>query len=497
MRILAVLGWLWLTALIVLSLAQFPVRRHHFESAGIAFGSALFALAVLRSGNRVVSTDGAAVRVLSWSVPPVVGMAVFAWCLQLGPLSDDFILHRWAETGDTQGWPYMRPIPLLIWRGVIALGGSWTSLHALNVIVHGLNSALVARIGSAVAGPRAGLASGILFAVFPASSEAVAWTAGVFDVVSTFFILLAVTLWLLPRAKRPVLALLPVLCVAALLSKESAVILPVLLIAMLFALRRSTSLPDVYRRSGLVLVLIVSTVYFLARLASSETVYAHTRALPSTRLEWKELLVRPFIGTFVPYRTDQGVNNDIYLSALAALVLLLIAARVALAADRDESRSASASLALIGLCWTALSAFPLLLQFHVSNSLEGSRYLYLPAVGFAFSLGAAVAPSLGRPASILAAAALGCLLITSALRLGEERRVWFQAAGIRDDFLTQAAVAALKSNCRTVDIAGAPDNFRGAYVFRNGLTDAMKELPLDPKGVTCRWSWESAFLKYE
>jgi hypothetical protein len=45
--LLPAIGWLWLLALLLAGLLGFAVRRHHFESAGIAFGIGFAVFAVL------------------------------------------------------------------------------------------------------------------------------------------------------------------------------------------------------------------------------------------------------------------------------------------------------------------------------------------------------------------------------------------------------------------------------------------------------------------
>ena len=138
----AVIGSLWLVGLTALALLGYGVKRHHFEAAGLVFGVGLFAVA--------------------------------------SPID---------------GWPYMRPLPLALWQLILAAGGGWTALHVVNVVIHAVNSVLVARIGSAWLGPRAGVVAGTIFAMFPASTEAVAWNAGAFDMIATCCVLLAVTMW--------------------------------------------------------------------------------------------------------------------------------------------------------------------------------------------------------------------------------------------------------------------------------------------------------------
>lgn len=150
---------------------------------------------------------------------------------------------------------------------------------------------------------------------------------------------------------------------------------------------------------------------------------------------------------------------------------------------------------LLGLAWIALSSWPLLLQFHVSSTLEGSRYLYLPAVGFALVMSAAFArPSRGA-ISFIATTACLCLIAIICLRIGAEGKFWTHAATERDRLLSEVSAAALQHECRTIVVQGVPDNIRGVYVFREGWQEALARVPRTPNGAPCRWSWDDSGLR--
>ena len=96
---------------------------------------------------------------------------------------------------DTPGWPSLhRPvtaatIPLLF---VLAEGASWP-FHLANMILHGLVSCLLAAIVMGLSGYRvAAFVAGVLFAVHPVHTEAVAWISGRSELLYAAF---GVTAW--------------------------------------------------------------------------------------------------------------------------------------------------------------------------------------------------------------------------------------------------------------------------------------------------------------
>jgi hypothetical protein len=499
MRLVSGAGWIWLLGLAILGLAGAGVRRHHFETAGLVFGAGIAAVAwMCRGPGGTAARTGRAV----WPgavIPLAAALLAFGWSMSLGPLSDDFVLRRWAAAGEwTPGaWTYLRPLPLGLWHGMTAAGGDWRALHALNVLVHAVNSALVAGLGASWLGARAGLAAGLVFALFPASAEAVAWTSGIFDLLATMFVLLAVTIWRRGRWSAGWTAAFFLCCVAGLLSKESAVAAPALLVLIAAASARRWA----EARRHLIpaaLALAVVAGFFVVRGLSSNALAGHLAHLPSGRREWKDLLVRPFAGVAVPMRTDSGIGPEAYLAGLLVLLLVgMVLFRLhwsgaeAAVDDGEEWRGA---VFVAGAGWILVSALPLLMQFYVSPTLEGSRYLYLPAAGFALVISSAFAGRRFTRLDVVSAVLLAGLLGFYAVRLQEERRTWHAAARTRDAVLADAARAVRAVPCRSLTILDAPDNVNGAFVFREGLREALDALPLDPAGAACVHRWDGSAL---
>ena len=139
----------------------------------------------------------------------------------------------WQPTGGGTGmW---RPLVTLSFR----LDGLWTGwqpwgFHLVNVVLHAASSVLLMRLALERGLPRApALLAGLAFASAPALCEPVAWIAGRTDLLVVFgslVALLAAARW---RARASAAALGATLAgvLVALLAKESALVLPLLLAA--------------------------------------------------------------------------------------------------------------------------------------------------------------------------------------------------------------------------------------------------------------------------
>ena len=490
---LPVLAWLWLVVLTVAGLLGFEVRRPSFEAGGLALGTGVLVAAIagaVRCGATTVAHLATPRYV--WLTPAIAALGAFGWALTLGPLSDDFVLREWAVDGQwlPESWPFVRPLPLAMWQALIAAGGDWWLLHAVNLVAHALNSALVARVGARWSGPRAGVAAGLLFACFPASTEAVGWSAGVFDLLATTAVLLSVSLWeqAAPSPRRT--AAIVLLCVAGMLCKESALVIPALL--ALITITSATTFKEARTRMrSLSLPAAVTVVFVVARALSSAAVTTHLSSVPASRREWKDLLVRPFSGVALPVRGDEG-------ELLALLVLILVGVALARALRppgvSEVGMAPPGTVLVVGSGWILIAAMPLLMTFFVSSTLEGSRYLYLSSAGFALALSSA--PT-GRSvlSRVVAPAALVAILAFYGARVNEERQIWQSAAALRDSLLSQASQIAETVPCRTLTIANAPDNVSGAYVFRVGLDIAIAAVPKNPDGGPCSLRWNGSTLE--
>lgn len=499
MRWLVAAGWLWLLGLTLLGLLGYGVRRHNFEAAGIAFvvGLVLFSLAHLgRKGDSPSAPDRPAnSRPLSVTlVPAALAAAAFGWTVGLGPLSDDFVLRKWAVAGELlpSDWNFVRPLPLGVWQLLFGLGGSWAAIHVVNVLLHSVNSALVAHVGASWLGPRAGVSAGILFALFPTSTEAVGWGAGVFDVASTSFALGAVAVWLSQSDKVGHAWTLPLMCVAGFLSKETGIAIPALLLLV------AAMAPFQPSRGRVVQLLIAGMLglgYLATRALSAPVIAGHLQNLPGDRRQWKDLVVRPFSGLAVPIRTDEGVKATVYIVGLLLLALFAIAVfRVLRTSAVEPASNRAAAVLCLGIGWITLSTLPLLLSFYVAPNLEGSRYLYLPAAGFALAVSVAFEHSGGSRPNVFALVALAGLLALFATRLNEERYLWVGAANTRDALLTDAARVARAQTCGSLTVQDAPDAVRGVFVFREGLAEALGAIATEAGGKPCELRWTGSAL---
>jgi hypothetical protein len=270
--------------------------------------------------------------------------------------------------------------------------GSPVPYHLSQVLLHGVCTLLLVLLGRRLGAARwLALVAALCWGLNVRLSEAVIWPATRGHPLATLFILAAAYGVV---ARWPVLAV-GGLAVGGLLSKETA-FFPMLLLPWLAVGRP--------RQRRLVLV--------VGLLAVANVVF-NLVAKPSLHLAgqswWERMLKAPFI-----LLRPLGLG-DLY--PFTAVAMLLVAGLwLALGVLLRRSRGG-----LFGFAWVTISLLPVLLLPHLS-----SRYLYLPAVGYALILCGALEAAKQRLESRRlrrVAIAGGCLL---AALLGIANGIWIQ-----------------------------------------------------------------------
>ena len=464
----------------------FGIRRHQVESGFFILVPLLLAGVFIRS-RTAQDTSSGAVAPRDAAIAAALAIAACARGLDVGLLSDDFVLRSWVLEGRFrwEGSPFERPVALVVWRAILLAGGGAFALHLLNVALHAVNTVLAARLAARLGLGRVGvIVATLTFLLWPTQVEPVVWGAGVFDVLATTWMLLALAVLLRPVPLRsvPLDAILAGgLAVLAYFTKESAVALPILAIVLLAPRYLTKREPRDFAMLG---ALLASTAaYFCWRLLTGLPI-AGTAGV--TRYMAKEQLSRTFGTLSVPLSFETIQSWPLLAFLLAAGVVLLTTASIVGAARRSPAHV----VAVQGLLWCAIAAAPTIGFLFIGAYLEGSRYLYLSALGWGFVLAGSIEAVWDR--RFLRWAGVGVLSITFvAAGVEQQRRVsdWRAAARQRDGILLQAERLAADRRCGTVSADNLPPTFRGAQLFTNGFSEAMKNRIAPGISTACRWTW--------
>jgi hypothetical protein len=219
---------------------------------------------------------------------------------------------------------------------------------------------------------------------------------------------------------------------------------------------------------------------------------------PIDRYFAKQLLVEPFAALGEPWGAAWMRAHPGVALVRAVVVLGLLTGGFWLWRWRDASFRRTAALA----AWVLIPVLPVFTFFHVSGTLEGSRYLYLPAAGFSMLLAGLMGDlarrsRVPRPSAVVTPL-VAVLAVPSVVALGSEVRRWTEAARTRDQILESYVSATPPMRCASIVAEGAVDNVDGAFVLRNGFLQALAargfEAPSDESERSCRVDWRDGIV---
>ena len=449
-------------------------KRYRAEAAWFLFAAVLIIIAIgaIARGDHEDASPVTRTRVVDVSLPAfvILAIALFYPVLPIGLLSDDFVLFARAQTGalvDTS-WEFLRPLPLALWGSA----DDPLTLHALNIGLHGVNAGLTAILATRFGLARTpALLAGLVFLALPTSVEAVSWAAGVFDVLLATLILTACVAVTTLHGGRRVLAS-ALLTAAALATKETAVITPGILLIASFCAR------DRFRHAVVSAAVAAGMVAIYLAIRTAAGFASAPPAQGASGYVLKEFLSRPFATLGLPFHQEFLESQRWIRYGFAMLWPILFAASaIRWRSDRDLA------MRVLGcVLWIVVSVLPLATMLFIADDLQGSRYVYLASAAFSIML-AALTAHLNQTRQLILLAPLIALFAVAART---HQSSWIDAARERDRVLDAYRTAAL--NCVPASVSGLPDQVRGAYVFRNGFTEAIRQ---STSSITaCDLTWD-------
>lgn len=399
--------------------------------------------------------------------------ALYLPALRIGLLSDDYAVLMWARRLElaSKDWGQLRPLPILAWWFIAqTTSGSRTpeALHALNIALHGLNAVLVSILAARLTTTRwAPIAAGALFLAMPVAVEPVAWGSAVFDVMMTTFALLLGAVATSRRELRPVdhVACL-FLTVAMIASKETGVIAGPLVL-LLYWTRWGQMNRGIAGLAAAQLLLAGS--YTLVR---ELTGWLDHRLMPRPDVAGIGRMVSGAVRAFLlPLHRDIIQAHPV----LATATAVVLAGLLLVWAFRWRSVPDGPRLAVLAVGGTLLCIGPAIRLFGITPDLQGTRYVYLAGAWWSIAFASALLEGWTTPARRIAAEVMAAILVTgAAMATRAHLEPWTAARAARDRVLLQ--LISIPPTCRQAAATGVPDNVSGAYVFRNGLNEALAVL---------------------
>jgi tetratricopeptide (TPR) repeat protein len=327
----------------------------------------------------------------------------------------------WPEQGSSSYYrPLMHVINLAIYQVV---GLSPWAYHLVNVLLHAGTSVLVFFLALRLFGspgmgtfPRQSFIAALLFATHPIHTEAVAWAGSIPELSFTFLLLLSFYLYL--RSTEPLRISSPALYTLSLLSfslavicKEPALVLPVILAAYDYSFRRLSLRESLRRYSPYV---AIAGSYLVVRFAVIGGLTGRGEHGGASDAAW--LINAPFLFARYLQKLILPLDLNVFYSfhpltsvfeprgVFGVMVSCIFIAGLYVALRRSR-------LAFLSLVIIAAPLLPALYIPAIGGTPFGERYLYLPSFGFVLLLTLALSrTSLRMRRGTLAALAAGVFL---------------------------------------------------------------------------------------
>ncbi len=284
---------------------------------------------------------------------------------------------------------FYRPLQMLSYALDYRLWNlSYIGYHFTNLILHILTALGVYWFVRLISKNRMlSFLSGVLFAVHPVHTEAVSYISGRADPLSVLFVLLSLIFYIkyLDFHEIRHYLLFPLCYFMALLSRESSLLLPFLILLYHYSFRRAIKL------SGMVPLVIVTAAYIFMRSVALKSMLPHfaSAAGPIDRLAGFFAAFADYIRLlFLPYGLHMEYGRKIFHfndpKVLSGLLLFLLIAAYAL-----RKRKQGGGLAFFSVAWFIIALLPVSNIFPMAAYMA-EHWLYLPSVGFFILLSGAL-----------------------------------------------------------------------------------------------------------
>ena len=348
--------------------------------------------------------------------------------------------------------------------------------HLTNIIIHSLNSFFVFLISILLINKirplkekRWGLSllPGFIFLILPCHTEAVAWIAGRTGLIAAFFCLASFWFYLRYREylKPSYLLTSFLFFMAALFSKESAITFPLIILAYELYYRftkennnhASVSTGHLCLIYGLLVALYLAVRYIsIGAIIGGYGSEVHLNF--SREWIWNNLLLHSARSVLPVMSLEKGFIKLIFIWIIAIVTLDILSIK--------NKRIHRIFYFFIGSFFITLLP---VLNLHVSVAdTQGERFLYLPTVFSSLVIGYLFYYLIDTRKNFV----ISCVILVSVFGglLYRSNENW-RAAGELSNGIVDSIKGVEKSE--RLFIINLPDNIKGAYIYRNGIREAI------------------------
>ncbi|CAB3802506.1 hypothetical protein LMG28614_05625 [Paraburkholderia ultramafica] len=405
------------------------------------------------------------------------------------------ILTGSTQSGAHMGGGFYRPMQMLLYLFAFHLGaGATFFFHLLNLSLHMANTCFVYRLGTKLRfKPWGVFLAALVWGLHPLHTEAVTYMSATADPLFTFFCLWAIIILLPDFTPRKILQIMP-LFLLALLSKEAAVMFPLLVMACLFLtnpqrlnvrtyfctwpLWSITLIYATWRLHADNFFGTQSAEYFAALSANAALreyayhpayrIYTFLATLPDylDLLVWPQNLHMERGFPFYNLSLHEVVQSEPVMMGLG--IVLLAAAQIIRSSKKPEHGIEMSW----GLLWFAAAHSPDSGILSPMNSLFLEHWMYLPSVGLFLGTGETLAKILqNRPRLLVFACSSIALIFAGSMfsKTHEQNKIWHDPVSFYNNIIRYNQRSAAAYGSLGVYYSQTGDYFKAIEQFKRSV----------------------------
>lgn len=400
----------------------------------------------------------------SWAVLAglvALAIALHAPILGCSFFSDDFqVLHRLDGNGPSS---FFRPLADFALRANLWLTGPepW-AFRLANLALLGINGWLVFLLAGRVGSTKTSLWASVLFVCYPFHLEPQAWIIGRGISMASALTLAAMVVATSRIAVNRRAVLVGLLGLLGMLCYESAMVLPLLLIAWWLFARPQVDRP--WRFVLLASVMAIAANALLRWAIQGGVVNEYGAGFLAHGLKAHAAMLVKVIGRSLLPPLDDPSEQVVRIAMLGALLSLLLFwswRRRGVNADQHRAAALFSSLFLIASLVAVLGGVS-------TRTSESDRFLFMPSAFLCVVVASLVQ---GLRSVAMRAGALTVVLLLWGYWLLQGQRNWRRASDLVERVIAETPPA--PESGRLI-VQGLPGDVRGAYVFRHGYVEALE-----------------------
>lgn len=391
-----------------------------------------------------------------------------------GFAADDFsVLLRITSNGEFFTADFFRPVSDISIYLCYLVGGmnAWV-YNLFNILVHGVNVYLLYLTTSTLLTKEhqvVNIASvaALLFLVYPFHNEGIVWIVGRGASLSTLFASAALLIALKYRFSISSSLCAGVLFFISLSTYETGILLPVIVFACTYFVRRSLRESSAW----LATLSVFGGLNVLLRTVLNEAVVGSygERMFNKNVLDFAVGMSKAVGRFFLPPAANAGV---MVLLTLAVVGLLVLAIWILF------KKSTTREVTLLLLFCVAVAALVPILFGVSTRTIEGDRVVYFTSFFLCLLLAYLLLNIFSGTIASLGVIGISTYFLVC---LQLNNFTWIKASAITHELLGN--VADINKSCKRLILLNVPEEYKGAHVFRNGLIAALSLRGVDTSSI--------------